>query len=343
MRKATSLNVANFGDLGTVQIQSILLRRQRRKQFMASPPRPLQPPFPNGKCGGTLVTIPPEDTFGIDPILNSILLPPRPIQVWLPPTYDGSKEQTYPVLYCHDGQNAVEDGSSWTGSSWRLTGALTRLAERNLLHSVPIVVLLPSADGDLLPGLKRRHAEYGDTANAVAQAHADFVVQTVKPLIDAKFRTCPKSESTCAIGTSLGGQASLHLLLRHPQIFGGAACLSPAFQPATIASVVTAGSFLNQNSKDILSNKKLYLDNGGDVEEEKVPFFDVMDHLSNQHWWNPGYWWLDTQLQFGTDAMRAALDQVGAKYVYHREPGARHNERAWAQRIYRPLLHLYGK
>jgi len=74
-----------------------------------------------------------------------------------------------------------------------------------------------------------------------------------------------------------------------------------------------------------------------------VPFFDVMDHLSNQHWWNTGYWWLDTQLQFGTDAMRAALDQVGAKYVYHREPGARHNERAWAQRIYRPLLHLYGK
>ncbi len=30
------------------------------------PLRPLQPPFPNGCCGGTVVTLPPEDTFAID-------------------------------------------------------------------------------------------------------------------------------------------------------------------------------------------------------------------------------------------------------------------------------------
>ena len=43
------------------------------------------------------------------------------------------------------------------------------------------------------------------------------------------------------------------------------------------------------------------------------------------------------------DATLLALDQAGVKYNYEKFPGGRHNERAWAQRIHRPLLHLYGK
>jgi hypothetical protein len=55
-----------------------------------------------------------------------------------------------------------------------------------------------------------------------------------------------------------------------------------------------------------------------------------------------GYWWLDSQLQMGIDAMKVALDTKGVKYVYNKVPGGRHNERAWALRIHKPLLALYG-
>lgn len=55
------------------------------------------------------------------------------------------------------------------------------------------------------------------------------------------------------------------------------------------------------------------------------------------------YWWLDTTLQPMIDAVRFALDQAGVQYRYEKFPGGRHNERGWAQRIHRPLLHLYGK
>lgn len=55
------------------------------------------------------------------------------------------------------------------------------------------------------------------------------------------------------------------------------------------------------------------------------------------------YWWLDTTLQPMIDATLLALDQAGVNYNYEKFPGGRHNERAWAQRIHRPLLHLYGK
>jgi enterochelin esterase-like enzyme len=293
----------------------------------------LEPPFPNGVCGGRIFTIPPEETFGIDVNLakinlgGNLVLPPRPLRVWLPPDYqeEGSR---HPTLYVHDGQNAMEDCDSWTGTSWRLTGALTRMADRGVLRDdrIPILVLLPSMEGDLLPGIRRRHLEYGDSNFPFSQAHADFVAKTVKPLVDARFRTKPEAEHTFAIGSSLGGQASLHLMLRHPEKFGGAAALSPAFGPNLIQEILS--------SSPIIKDKRIYLDMGGDINDVKVPWVDVLDHLTSEHWWNPGYFWLDTQLQGGMESMKQALDQARATYEYREFPGGRHNERAWAQRVH---------
>ena len=337
-------------------------RRASRGASASAVSRPLAPPFPNGLCGGTVVTLPPELTYGYteddnaliaaatsggDISAGSILLPPRPIDVWLPPSYDptGKSGKRHPVLYVHDGQNAIDDGSSWTGSSWRMAGALVRLAERGMLDSshlgedvdpVPILVLLPSADGDMLiPGMRRRHLEYGD--GPVGQAHADFVVEKVMPMVDARFRTVGPGRplGNHCLGTSMGGEASFHLIMRHPDKFGGAAALSPAFSAPTIATAAASAATLRDQT--------LYLDNGGDVGDTKVPMIDPFDHFTEKNWWNPGYFWLDSQLQPGVDAMRGALDLGGVDYEYRRIAGGRHNERAWAQRIDAPLMHLFGR
>ena len=342
------------------------------------PVRPLTPPFPDGLCGGRLVTLPPEETYyyhyngkqqkQLHNNNNILLPPPRPIHVWLPPEYHddnhhrykNKNERLFPVLFCHDGQNVMQDSSSWTGVSWRMMGALTRLVERNMLQTPypPIVVMMPSAPSsssspgirsdnnnnnnnkDLMWGIiRRRHLEYGDTSNAFAQAHVDFVAQTLYPVIHTKFRTDP--HQNYAIGSSLGGQASLHLLLRYPDLFQGAACLSPAFQLPTLASVAT-----QQGEK--LKGKRIYMDIGGDMDDTKVSWFDILDHMTPTQWHNPGYWWLDTQLQPAVDAMSLALQMAAGSSVehdfcYEKFPGARHNERAWSLRIHKPLLHLLGK
>lgn len=306
------------------------------------PTRPLEPPFPDGLNKGRIVTLPPSDHFLLDRKLsgNSLLLPPRDILVWLPPDYDLHPDMSFPVLYCHDGQNAIQDSSSWTGSSWRLAGALTRLSERRLLtrttetNSPPILVLIPSASDRVL-FVPRRHLEYGDSSQTFAQAHADFVALTLKPLIDETFRTVREKEGTAVMGTSLGGQASLHLCLRHPDLFGAAVCMSPCFQAGVLASVATL-------AESVFDDKMIYMDNGGDDHEVKVPLVDVWDHLTTVHQWNPGYWWLDSQLQPTIDAMKFALDARRVKYEYKKIAGGRHNERAWACRIHLPLLFLYG-
>jgi enterochelin esterase-like enzyme len=343
------------------------------REIDTSPPRrPLTPPFPNGLCGGSVVDIAPEETFGVDVNLANInmmgdmVLLPRTIRIWLPPGYDEDDEVGHSVLYVHDGQNAMEDKDSWTGASWRLVGALTRLAEHKLICSrkettsndrgeskpslssdekLPIVVLLPSAEGDWFPGVRRRHLEYGDINLPFAQAHADFVANTVKPLVDNRFRTDPSPEQTFCMGSSLGGQASLHLLLRHPDKFGGAACLSPAFGPAILDAVDSPkGRKILKEGK-----KKLYIDIGGDMDDSKSSDFvrvspiDFLDHLTPVHGWNPGYFWLDTQLQGQVTAMQKVLDRAGMEYEYREYPGGRHNERAWALRIDKPLLHLFSR
>ncbi len=315
--------------------------------------------------------IAPEETFGVDVnlaninVLGDMVLLPRTIRIWLPPGYDEEDQVGHSVLYVHDGQNAMEDEDSWTGASWRLIGALTRLADHKLICSrkedtdqtneqqlpsspsekLPIVVMMPSAEGDWLPGVRRRHLEYGDMNLPFAQAHADFVANTVKPLVDNRFRTDPSPEHTFCMGSSLGGQASLHLLLRHPDKFGGAACLSPAFGPAILDCVNSS------KGRDILKGgkKKIYLDIGGDMDDSKTDDFvrvspiEILDHLTPVHGWNPGYFWLDTQLQGQVEAMKKALDKAGSEYEYRQYPGGRHNERAWALRIDKPLLHLFSR
>ncbi len=328
-------------------VSSLKVKENANDDILQPPQRQLAPPFPDGLCNGRLITLPPSEHYLLDKNLsgNTLLLPPRDIQVWLPPDYDKFPAMKFPVLYCHDGQNALQDSSSWTGYSWRLAGALTRLSERKLLTqttsvcSPPIVVLMPCNEERIGGVVPRRHLEYGDISQTFAQAHADFVALTLKPLIDSKFRTLSSVDNTAVIGSSLGGQASMHLLLRHPTVFGKAACLSPAFQVSILSSIAT---IIEDDELELLQDKFIYMDNGGDEDDVKVPFVDLVDFMSKDRWWNPGYWWLDSQLQTGIDAMKLALDVKGVRYAYKKFPGGRHNERAWALRIHEPLLALFG-
>lgn len=91
------------------------LRSSRRQNQV--PKRILTPPFPDGPCGGRVVTIPGDKLYRDDtPFLSSVnpfssyedvVLPKRDVDVWLPKEYEMNefKGENFPILYCHDGQN----------------------------------------------------------------------------------------------------------------------------------------------------------------------------------------------------------------------------------------------
>ena len=60
-------------------------------------------------------------------------------------------------------------------------------------------------------------------------AYGRFVVQHLKPIIDASVRTRTSPSETAVMGSSLGGVAALYLAWQYPDVFGLAGCLSSTF------------------------------------------------------------------------------------------------------------------
>lgn len=150
----------------------------------------------------------------------------RSLFVYLPPGYNDDPKRRYPVLYMHDGQNLFDAGSAFAGVEWGLDETAEKLMADGKVRRAIIVGI---------GNTPARHTEYSPYDDArlgrgAGDRHLQFVVETLKPYIDKNYRTLPGRESTFIGGSSLGGLISLHALLRHPNVFGGAAVVSPALQ-----------------------------------------------------------------------------------------------------------------
>ena len=156
----------------------------------------------------------------------------RTIRVWLPDSYDGVKR--FPVLYMHDGQYTFpeNDGSAEGMGSWGLDKTITELDPEIQC----IVVGIDTSDdrgSELLPPYKRNPAhkipKIPGRPDFVALGHyyADFVKDTLKPVIDENFMTLPDAAHTGIGGASMGGLQSYYMTMRYPEVFGRSLDMSP--------------------------------------------------------------------------------------------------------------------
>lgn len=153
----------------------------------------------------------------------------RRVWVYLPPSYTNST-QKYPVLYMHDGQNVFDDATSFSGE-WGVDEAIDTLGSRT---KECIVVGIDNGGDQRLseysPYNFRLKLLNSDTnIEAVGDKYVDFLVRTLKPYIDKKYRTLKKRENTFTAGSSMGGLISMYAVLKYPKVFGGAGVFSPAF------------------------------------------------------------------------------------------------------------------
>ena len=145
----------------------------------------------------------------------------RDILVYLPRSY-ATSDRSYPVLYMQDGQNLFDQETSFAGE-WQVDEAMERLAEDEALEA--IVVGIPNAG-------ESRLAEYSPFADrrfggGKADAYLRFVLGTVKPLVDRKFRTQRERESTGIAGSSMGGLLALYAFFEYGESFGRVGAVSP--------------------------------------------------------------------------------------------------------------------
>ena len=230
---------------------------------------------------------------------------PRDIVVWLPPDYETEPTRRYAVLYMHDGQNIIDPRTSAFGVDWRADETADSLIRSGKIAPFIVVGIYNTAD---------RTAEYSPTRKGAA--YSDFLIRTVKPMIDRKYRTLPDREHTTVAGSSMGGLISFMLVWEHPEVFSKAICMSPAFKFDRLDYVKTV-----QKSSDGKKPIRIYIDNGGIGLEER--------------------------LQSGIDEMLTALNVKGyiqdRDYFWVKDSTSDHNESAWAKRLPKALIRMFSE
>src|SRR3954469_17512189 len=180
----------------------------------------------------------------------------RDLLVYLPPSY-GQGDRRYPVIYMHDGQNLFDRATSF-GEEWEVDQTLEEVSGEGL---ETIVVGIPNT-GERLdeysPFHDRKHGQGGN-----GDAYLDFIVRTVKPVIDRDFRTRPERECTGIAGSSMGGLISLYAFFRRSDVFGFAGVMSPALWFAN-------GAIFDYMSTVAFAPGRLYLDVGTKEGEETL-------------------------------------------------------------------------
>lgn len=267
------------------------------------------------------------------------------VDVWLPIGYGDDASKSYPVIYAHDGQNLFDAAFTFAGVEWKMDETAQTLANNDQIE-VPIIVginnretlrpcdYFPEKVLDYISETDRDNTKIFETCSNgfSGDEEAYFIANELKPLIDHLFQTNRNASHTFAIGSSMGGLASLYLLCEYPDIFGGAACMSTHWIGSLDLNSdytmnddpVCAQAILDYMSANLPSpeNHRLYLDQGSNG-------------------WDAGY------LNYETTARQIAIDlgyseQNGSLKTYDAN-GADHNEWFWQQRVKLPLEFLLDK
>jgi predicted alpha/beta superfamily hydrolase len=145
----------------------------------------------------------------------------RDILVYTPASY-ARTDRRYPVLYMHDGQNLFDPTTSFAGE-WGVDQAMESAVPGGIQA---IVVGIPNMGVDRT----KEYSPFTDPRHGkgAGDAYLDFILGTLKPMIDERYRTRPDRESTGILGSSLGGLISLYAFFRAPSRFGFAGVMSPA-------------------------------------------------------------------------------------------------------------------
>lgn len=230
--------------------------------------------------GGTLLRV--ED-------FPSNYIPPRKVDIWLPPNY--SEDKKYAVLYMHDGQMLFDARITWNKQEWKVDEVATKLMNDSIVKDFIVVApfninelrhseyfpqkpfesLSESVRDSLIIEAKKNNFRFDAVSS---DNYLKFLVKELKPFIDDNYSVKKDRENTFVAGSSMGGLISMYAICEYPKVFGGAACLSthwPGGNPND--SDLLANTFFEYMKKNVPSPKdhKFYFDYGTEALDKFYP------------------------------------------------------------------------
>ena len=264
----------------------------------------------------------------------------RGIYVYLPPDYFTS-DKSYPVLYLHDGGMVFSTNGKHDG---RFDTVLDQLYESGETEGI-IAVGIAASDNrwdeyspwvnenmDIWGGYNSAQVEGGE-----GDAYLSFIIDTLKPEIDSRYRTLPDRENTAIGGFSMGGLISLYAGLKHPDVFSKVMAQSTAVWFAEADRGWHSNNQLIRYIKNqpVPDNVKFYLDIGtNEWMDEPMPLTDPLGRA-----YTYPFIWVD-----GTDVVFNTLETHGVpkeNLLLIVENGGEHEPAAWRGRFLDAMLWLW--
>lgn len=256
---------------------------------------------------------------------QSKFVAPRNVDVWLPPGYAERGQERFPVLYMHDGQNLFDPKTAYGGVEWGIDETMTRLIAEGKIRPAIVVGVwnTPKRAAEYMPQKATTLTNAKDLAVSaplntpiISDDYLKFLVQELKPFIDAKYRTLPGRADTFIMGSSMGGLISAYAMAEYPDVFGGAGCVSTHW-PAGNGSVI---EYLKTHMPAPGAHK-FYFDYGTEtLDAQYEPYQQKMDAV-----------------------MKSAGYAEGKNWMTRKFEGDEHSEKSWRRRVDVPLTFFLGR
>lgn len=264
----------------------------------------------------------------------------RNVDVWLPEGY--TPHRKYAVLYMHDGQMLYDANTTWNHQAWSVDSVASKLMEGSKVKPFIVVGIwnggstrhtdyfpqkpfesLSSTQCDTVCNQLRRSGRSVDRFQPRSDNYLRFIVQELKPYIDAHFATHPQQKYSYIAGSSMGGLISMYAVCEYPTVFGGAACLSTHW-PGTFT--------LSHNPMP--EAFKHYLRTHIPTARSHRFYFDCGDQTLDA---------LYPAIQKSVDSLFIRRGYTHAHFQSRFFHGENHSENAWKKRLSNPLLFLFRK
>ena len=265
------------------------------------------------------------------------LIVPRPVDIWLPENYSVNKK--YAVLYMHDGQMLFDANTTWNKQEWMMDEVASNLMQKDsvrdfiivAIHNIPEIRwqdLFPEKAMDFVPK-EAKDKLYADAAknnfstNLKGDEYLQFLVEELKPYVDANFSVHKNKENTFVAGASMGGLMSMYAVAEYPDVFHGAACVSTPWVGGSsgennpLPDAIFA--YLEENIPDAETHK-MYFDYGNQTLDRLYPqYAPKVDSIFTSN----GY-----------------TDENFKNLFFE---GTDHSEKSWQKRVHIPLTFLLSK
>ena len=151
----------------------------------------------------------------------------RNVYVYLPDAVKENPDVRFPVLYMFDGHNVFFNEDATYGKCWGMKEYMEET-------EIPMMIVAVECNHGKNYARLKEYAPFTfvderfGRITGKGKTYMDWLVNTLKPMIDETYPTIPDREATFIAGSSMGGLMSLYAAVEYNDVFSRAACLSPS-------------------------------------------------------------------------------------------------------------------